>query len=64
VGHHVQHQPGDDFDTFALKIAALLDKRLLARFYRASTLASPAAKHGWVEPDLSPFPWQAERPAR
>jgi hypothetical protein len=62
VGHHVQHHPNDDFATFALTNAALLDKKLLTRFYRPSTLASAAAKQGWVEPDLSPFPWQAERP--
>ncbi len=36
---------------------ALLDKRLLTRFYRPATLADPRAKAGWVEPDLAPFPW-------
>jgi hypothetical protein len=35
----------------------LLDKRLLARHYRSSTLAAAPARIGWVEPDLLPFPW-------
>lgn len=45
-GAHADHHP------------ALLDKRLLTRFYRSVTLAGPQAKNGWVEPDLAPFPWQ------
>jgi hypothetical protein len=36
-----------------------LDKRLLTRFYRSSTLAAPEAKTGWVEPDLRPIPVQS-----
>jgi hypothetical protein len=56
VGHHVATGTEDDFDTFAGNNPALLDKRLLARFYRSSTLAAPAAKAGWVEPDLEPIP--------
>ncbi|MCX4683165.1 hypothetical protein OG401_02370 [Kitasatospora purpeofusca] len=40
-----------------LEHRALLDKRLLTRFYRPATLADPRAKAGWVEPDLAPFPW-------
>ena len=47
------------FDAFADRNPALLDKRLLSRFYRSSTLASDAARTGWVEPDLAPFPWLA-----
>jgi hypothetical protein len=35
----------------------LLDKRLLTRHYRSSTLAAAPARSGWVEPDLLPFPW-------
>jgi hypothetical protein len=57
VGHHVTTDgPGEDFDRFVARHPALLDKRLLARHYRSSTLASPEAKVGWVEPDLAPFP--------
>ncbi|MEV6106149.1 hypothetical protein AB0M28_15730 [Streptomyces sp. NPDC051940] len=58
VGHHAAGHDTDDFDDFAAGAPALLDKRLLTRFYRSATLASAAARTGWVEPDLSPFPWQ------
>jgi hypothetical protein len=58
VGHHADHSDADDFDTFADQTPALLDKRLLTRFYRSSTLAGTAARTGWVEPDRTPFPWQ------
>ncbi|MFJ3788588.1 hypothetical protein [Kitasatospora sp. NPDC090091] len=47
-----------DFGTFADRHPELLDKALLSRFYRDATLASAEARAGWVEPDLSPFPWQ------
>ncbi|HEY4023562.1 MAG TPA: hypothetical protein VGM75_33110 [Pseudonocardiaceae bacterium] len=57
VGHHVGASDAADFDTFAERNPALLDKRLLIRFYRSSTLAGDAARTGWVEPDLAPFPW-------
>jgi hypothetical protein len=46
-----------DFGTFAERNPALLDKRLLTRHYRPATLASPAAREGWVTPDLAAFPW-------
>ncbi|TDU87039.1 hypothetical protein EV138_0556 [Kribbella voronezhensis] len=58
VGHHATEEPVEDFDAFADRNPALLDKRLLLRFYRSATLAAPAARTGWVEPDLAPFPWQ------
>ncbi len=58
VGHHATAVNAPDFDTFAGLNSALLDKRLLTRFYRPATLASPAARAGWVEPDLASFPWQ------
>jgi hypothetical protein len=58
VGHHAAEHGEDDFTAFACHHPALLDKRLLARFYRPATLASPQARTGWVEPDLAPFPWQ------
>ena len=58
VGYHVDAHPGPDFDTFVELDSALLDKRLLTRFYRPATLAAAPAKNGWVEPDLAPFPWQ------
>ena len=43
--------------TFAADNPLLLDKRLLTRFYRPATLAAPAARTGWVQPDRAPFPW-------
>ncbi|MBV9446355.1 MAG: hypothetical protein JO345_10740 [Streptosporangiaceae bacterium] len=45
-----------DFDAFAGRHPALLDKRLLSRHYRSATLASARARQSWVEPDLVPFP--------
>jgi hypothetical protein len=58
VGHHAAHCDAASFDTFAGQHPALLDKKLLTRFYRPATLASTPARTGWVEPDLAPFPWQ------
>ena len=60
VGHHVAADPTvTDFDAFAERYPALLDKRLLTRHYSAAALASPQARSGWVEPDLAPFPWRS-----
>jgi len=60
VAYHVAEDPGcDDFEAFAARNPALLDKRLLSQHYRSSTLAAPPARSGWVEPDLAPFPWSA-----
>jgi hypothetical protein len=58
VGHHVRERREDDFASFLEHNPALLDKRLLTRFYRSSTLARSAARTTWVTPDLAPFPWQ------
>jgi hypothetical protein len=61
VAHHVAEDPGcADFDVFADRNPALLDKRLLGRHYRSSTLAAGPARSGWIEPDLLPFPWSAQ----
>jgi hypothetical protein len=57
VAFHVAEHPVDDFDAFAEAEPALLDKRLLSRFYSSALLASPEARSGWVEPDREPFPW-------
>jgi hypothetical protein len=57
VAHHAGADPDcADFDTFAARYPALLDKRLLSRHYRSSTLAGAAARRDWVAPDLLPFP--------
>jgi hypothetical protein len=61
VAHHVAADPGcADFDTFAGRHPALLDKRLLSCHYRSATLASAPARHDWVPPDLVPFPWPGQ----
>jgi hypothetical protein len=57
VGHHASQSDTADFDAFTRQHPALLDKRLLSRFYRSPTLASATARVSWVEPDLAPFPW-------
>jgi hypothetical protein len=58
VAHHMAAAPPiADFASFADRYQALLDKRLLTRHYTARTLASPAARISWAEPDLLPFPW-------
>ena len=62
VGHHATHAPAENFAAFTALHPALLDKRLLTRFYRPGTLAAATARTGWVEPDLVPFPWQAAHP--
>ena len=59
VAHHTEHSDAADFDAFAERNPALLDKRLLTRFYRPATLARTEARTGWVAPDLNPFPWNA-----
>lgn len=56
IGYHVDDRD-DSFDAFIERCPALLDKRLLNRHYRSATLASAAARNGWVPPDLAPFPW-------
>lgn len=57
VAHHAGETAADDFATFATANPELLDKRLLSRFYRSTTLAAPAARTGWVPPDREPFPF-------
>jgi hypothetical protein len=58
VGQHAESEPAaDNFAAFAARHPSLLDKRLLSKHYSAATLASAAARSGWVEPDLTPFPW-------
>lgn len=58
VAHHTADHTTEDFAVFIDRHPALLDKRLLTRFYTSATLASTQARSGWVEPDLAPFPWQ------
>jgi hypothetical protein len=56
VARHMAADPSvTDFEAFAERYPALLDKRLLTRHYTAATLASPQARAGWVEPDRAAF---------
>jgi hypothetical protein len=57
IAHHVAERAEDDFGRFVSQHTALLDKRLLLRFYRSTTLAGHRARVGWVEPDAHAFPW-------
>jgi hypothetical protein len=60
VAHHVSVDPGPaEFDVFAQRHPALLDKRLLSRHYRSATLATDHARHSWTQPCVLPFPWPA-----
>lgn len=59
VGFHHAAQPSAAFDDFIASNPDLMDKRLLTRFYHPATLATTAARGGWVAPDRSPFPWAA-----
>ncbi|MFJ8589603.1 hypothetical protein ACIRD2_33940 [Streptomyces sp. NPDC093595] len=58
VAYHAAEHDAQDFTAFIERCPALLDKRLLTHFYRSTTLASSQARVGWVEPDLTLFPWQ------
>jgi hypothetical protein len=44
-----------DFATFTARHPEVLDKRLLNKHYRPGTLATEAARTGWVPPDAEPF---------
>ena len=60
VAHHMAAGPGaPDFASFADRYPALMDKRLLTKHYSSRALASPAAKSGWLEPDVAAFPWSS-----
>jgi hypothetical protein len=62
VGYHAAGRAEPDWPAFAGHHPLLLDKRLLTRFYRPVTLASPRARSEWVPPDLAPFPWMVTPP--
>jgi hypothetical protein len=56
TAYHMAEAPDESFEELLGRNPGLLDKRLLTRFYHSRTLASPAARTGWVEPDLQAFP--------
>jgi hypothetical protein len=59
VAHHAAATPAAaSFDEFADGNPELFDKRLLTRFYSSRALASPAARAGWLLPDIARFPWE------
>jgi len=50
-------QAGDcDFDIFAERETALLDKQIPLRFYSKDRLMSPVARKRFVEPDRADLP--------
>jgi hypothetical protein len=64
VGHHTVEEPECvAFDAFVDRNPALLDKRLIARFYHPATLATDQARTGWLPPDRAPFPWPPPSPS-
>ena len=56
IGHRMRNDSAGSFEQFAAANPDLFDKRLLTRFYTPSTLALPAARTSWVEPDRLPLP--------
>lgn len=56
TAYHMAEEPEASFDELVTRNPGLLDKRLLTHFYQSRTLASPAARTGWVEPDVRAFP--------
>ncbi len=57
VGHVTAVSPAArEFDAFIAGNGWLEDKNLPLRHYRQETLTGPAARAGWVAPDLAPLP--------
>ncbi|HET6989060.1 MAG TPA: hypothetical protein VFI00_20710 [Kribbella sp.] len=56
TAYHMAEVPDESFDELVRRNPGLLNKRLLTHFYRSRTLASPAARAGWVQPDVRAFP--------
>ena len=61
VAHAIETAPAGDFDSFLARNAWLVDRENPAKHYSKATLESPAARAGWVEPDLQPFPASTRR---
>ena len=57
VDHMSREQPEIlDFDRFLSAFPQLADKHLPLRHWNRDTLFSPAARAGWIEPDLRALP--------
>src|SRR5262245_21123791 len=55
--HLLEAFPGmEHFDDLLARFPAALDKSIVYRHYSTAALGSPAARHGWVAPDLLPLP--------
>jgi hypothetical protein len=52
----VETPEGCAFEEFLAAHAELCDKNLPSRYYSQDLLRAPAARDGWVEPDLRPLP--------
>ena len=57
VAHTSQARPDiADFDSFLEEFPTLLDPSLPFRHWRRETMFSPAARAGWIEPDIRALP--------
>lgn len=57
VAHAIAAEPDvGRFEAFLGRFPLLLDGSLVGRHWLRETLASPAARVGWVEPDRAPVP--------
>ncbi len=52
----VETPDGLAFEEFLAAHPELCDKSLPAKYYSEALLQSPAAREGWVQPDLQPLP--------
>src|SRR2546429_3123629 len=56
----VETPEGCAFEEFLTAHAELCDKNLPSQYYSQDLLRTPAARDGWVEPDLRPLPHRSE----
>jgi hypothetical protein len=64
VAHVATHHPdADRFDALLESFPPLRDKSLPYRHYRRETLTGPAARQGWVMPDLIGMPGMPHEPS-
>ena len=52
----VETPDGLAFEEFLAAYPELRDKGLIAKYYSQELLQTPAAREGWVDPDLQPLP--------
>jgi len=57
VQHLIEAWPGvERFDDLLARFPLLADKTIVYRHYSGAALATPAARQGWLMPDLLPLP--------